>query len=108
MKRNEIEAKLTRPDRQIAALQNLLSAGMKIVVSNSKQIAQLTKNLNTLVKALERGRNGSRNPGGPASGNSDYYAAPITCALLTGPAERRRLLRGRNTRTRATGTSARG
>jgi hypothetical protein len=61
-----VELKLAKHDRQIAAIQKLISAGMKIVVRNSQQISQLTKNVNTLVKALERGgQNGKRHPDSP-------------------------------------------
>ena len=65
MKAAEVEVKLAKHDRQLAAIQKLINTGMKIVVRNSQQIGQLTKNVNTLVKALERGQNGSRNPGSP-------------------------------------------
>jgi peptidoglycan hydrolase CwlO-like protein len=72
MKKSDIEAKLTKHDRQIEAIQKLIATGVKMIVRNNQQIAknsqqitQLTKNVNTLVKSLERGQNGSRNPGSP-------------------------------------------
>jgi len=65
MKKVEIEAKLTKHDRQIAAIQKLVHTGMRILVRNERVVAELTKNVNTLVKSLERGQNGSRNPGSP-------------------------------------------
>jgi hypothetical protein len=66
MKQSAIEAKSTRPDRQIVAIQALVATARKIAARNDRQIAELTKNVKRLVKTRERGQNGDRISGSPS------------------------------------------
>jgi hypothetical protein len=65
MKAAEIEVKLLKHDRRLAAIQKLISTGMQLVVRNSRQIAQLTKNVNTLVRRWNAARTEAATPAAP-------------------------------------------
>ena len=72
MKRADVEAKVSKHDREIDAIRKLIRTGMRLILRieqaqdrNDKQIAQLVssqleteKKLQGLMKAIERGRNG--------------------------------------------------
>jgi hypothetical protein len=63
-----LEARVDKHDRQIAAIQKLILAGMKILVENGKQIKanaaaikETNKTLDRFIRSLEgRSRNGHR------------------------------------------------
>ena len=83
MKQAETEAKLTKHDREIDAIRSLIRTGMRLIVrieqaqlqnehaklQNDRQIAELRasqketgQQIQSLLKAIERGRNGKERP----------------------------------------------
>ena len=59
----DVEAGLSKHDREIAAIRKLLVQGAKMLIATNKTLGETNKTLDRLIRSLERGgRNGHGKP----------------------------------------------